>query len=233
MKKIREWKDLAGVWRCEVVCPTCLEQVEIRKSNSYKMKTCSKCADVERSKKLTTHGIHSKHFPNEQLKACRDKVSLMGWRVYSTENPAYEHICQGLDVRRTGEYEASQKLMDTIGVPPSGTTIEKYGRSYTCGTCPECMASGWGSSLLGWIEPQDQIWTRSTSHVFRNGNERRCLNKLFELIEQDEHKIKYLFYDKFSHIESISDRWMVIRQYLLNDPNTDCPECLKTIIETN
>ena len=231
MKKIREWKDDQGVWKVEVECPSCLENVEVRKSNSYKMQTCSKCANESRARKNVKHGIHSKYHPNTELKKCRDKVSLMGWRVYSSENPAYEHICEGLDIRKVGEYEASTRLKEVVGVPPDGTTIEKFGRSYRCGRCPECLKNKWECSLLGWINPEDQIWTRTTNHVFRNGEERRCLNRLGELIDQDQGRVQYLFYKKYAHIDSIRDRWIAVRQYLLI--NDDCPECLRTILETN
>ena len=233
MKIVREYRDLEGVYRCEAVCPSCGESVEIRKSNSYKMKSCRACADLMRARKCRTHGIHSKHFPNPDLRKCRDKVSLMGWRVYSSENPAYERICEGLDIRRVGEYESANKLRETIGVPPDGTTIEKFGRSYTCGTCDECKKNNWECSLLGWIEPEDQIWTKTNNYVFRNGEERRCLNRLYELIGQDKEKIRYLFYGKFGHIESMSERWMVVRQFLMTDEEKGCPECLRTILESN
>jgi len=231
MEIINKWKDDKGVWWVEVVCPSCGQHQDIRRSNSYKRKTCSDCSSFQKSLSLTTHGMYSKSKPNPELKRCRDKVQWMTHRSYSDKHPTYLGICRGLDVKRNGEYQSSLTLQRVLGTPPPDHSIEKWGNFYHCGECDECKENQWSCSLLGYIPFQDQKWTRSNTFVFHKGNERVCLNHLSDLIDVPQSTIDYLFYKKFRHIEDINDRWFKVRNHLVT--HSSCPECMKTVLERN
>ena len=231
MEAMNKWKDEEGLWWVQVMCPTCGEPQVMRRSNSYKFKECQRCTNDRRSRRMTQHGLYSRTLPNPELRRCADKVKWMTLRSYSEKHPTYLGICQGLDVKRQGEYKAALHLQNVLGTPPPDTSIEKWGQHYHCGQCDECKANGWENTLLGYIPLEEQKYTRSNTCVFRKGNERVCLNRLSELIDVPQTSIDYLYYRKFKDIKNTNDRWFAVRNHLIT--NSTCPECLRVILERN
>jgi len=231
MKHLKKWKD-GETWMVQVQCPDCHKLINVKRTNSYKMKSCKSCSVLRRSKRITKHGMYSKHLPNPELAACLNKVSLMAWRVYSNHyrTASYKGICKGLDLKKSGAYAAARKLLETIGPPPNSFTIEKIGNSYCCGSCDECKKKKQACTLIGWIPAPDQVLTRTTSHVFQNGTETRCLNKLHELLNVREYELRHLIYRRFKHIQDMREKWLAVSQHLIQARDDGCPQCSKTYL---
>lgn len=207
---------------CTIQCD-CGNIFEARKDTVRENITCKDCLHLRYSNDYLQHGIFSKHNQNADLRKCFLKCNLMTFRSYSKAHPTYKGICFGLDTKRNSPLDVSLNLMEILGVPPEGKSIEKeIGGYYWCGRCFECLINNQPQTLVGYVDINEQQLTKSSTILFQYKQKLMPLSSVGKNVGVHQSVINYLYYTKYRHLPK-DKRWAKVNQELIDRKN--CEEC--------